>query len=318
MYATGLHMVLSSVLTRSLEVLVYQPPERHQHGSLSGDQRPAVAAAAVILYVMKVSPSRASAERVDPATPSETIVALLERSGREEVPIRKTFLQQGAGRVRTPGPIAALVRSHDERALDFYLLAHAVCSAGDFDVTLAAGVWGRAILLSNSSSSRSTVSKAFRRLEDLKLLSRSRDGSRSKVTLLDESGNGESYRHPASGTQRYLRLPHAYWGDEWHLKLGLRAKAMMLIALSLDDGFVLPIEKAPDWYGISADTANRGLLDLRNVGLLDVEKRTKKAPLSPEGIAQDFHYTLNPPFGPRRQPIAIVTNIATGAKRRTG
>ena len=92
----------------------------------------------------------------------------------------------------------------------------------------------------------------------------------------------------------------------------------MLIALSLDDGFILPIEKAPDWYGISADTANRGLLDLRKAGLLDVEKRTKKAPLSPEGIAQDFHYTLNPPFGPRRQPIAIVTNIAIGAKRRTG
>ena len=90
-------MVLSSVLTRRLEVLLYQPPERHQRGSLRGDQRPAVATATVILYVMKVSPSRASAERVDPATPLETIVALLERSGRQEVPIRKTFLQQALG-----------------------------------------------------------------------------------------------------------------------------------------------------------------------------------------------------------------------------
>ena len=171
--------------------------------------------------------------------------------------------------------------------------------------------------LSNSPSGRSTVSKAFRRLEESKLLARSRDRSRSKVTLLDESGNGEPYLHPASRSQLYLKLPHAYWVDGWHVKLSLRAKAMFLIALSLDDGFVLPIERARDWFGISADTANRGLLDLRNGGLLEVEKRVKTAPLAPEGIAQDYHYTLEPPFGPRRQTIASVTGIGASAKRRT-
>lgn len=88
---------------------------------------------------------------------------------------------------------------------------------------------------------------------------RGRDGSRSKVTLLEESGNGESYRHPAAGPQRYLKLPHAYLSEERHLKFGPRAKAMMMIAVSLDDGFVFPIEKAPEWCGISADTANRGI-----------------------------------------------------------
>ena len=266
---------------------------------------------------MKVSSSKASEERVGPATPLETIAAVLERSGRTEVPIRKTFVQQGVGRARTPGPIASLVRNHDERATDLYLLAHAVCSAGEFDVTLAASLWCRTISLSNSQSSRSTVSKAFRRLEDLRLLARSRDRSRSKVTLLDESGDGAPYVHPASVKQVYLKLPHQYWTEEWHMKLGLRAKAMLMIALSLDDEFFLPIEKVPDWYGISADTANRGLLDLQNAGLLDVEKRTKKAPLAPEGIAQDFHYTLQPPFGPRRQPIAVVTSISKSVKRRT-
>ena len=32
----------------------------------------------------------------------------------------------------------------------------------------------------------------------------------------------------------------------------------------------------------TADTANRGLLDLRNAGLLDVEERIKTAPLASE------------------------------------
>jgi len=210
----------------------------------------------------------------------------------------------------------SLVRSHDERALDLYLLAHAVCSGGDYDVTLPAAVWARAIALSNSASGRSTTSKAFRRLEELGVISRSRDGSRSKITLLDEGGSGDPYAHPGPGKEPYLKLPHVYWTAGWHHKLGLRAKAVLLIALSLDDGFVLPIERAPDWYGISADTANRGLLDLRGAGLLDVEERIKTAPLAPEGIAQDYHYTLQSPFGPLRQPLATVTSLAKGSKRQ--
>lgn len=256
------------------------------------------------------------------ATQADTIMALLERSNRSEVPIRKTFLQQGAGKVRIPGPVATLIRNHDERALDLYLLVHAVCSAGDFDITLPAGAWARAIGLANNASGKSTVSKAFRRLEDLRLLRRARDGSRAKVTLLDESGQLDDsddllpYVHPAPLKQQYLKLPHAYWEDFWHLRLDLRAKAVLLIALSLDDGFTLPIERAPDWYGISADTANRGLQDLRTHGLLDLDISTKKAPLAPEGLTQVYRYTLKAPLGPLRKPVATVTTIKK--KRATG
>ena len=242
-------------------------------------------------------------------------MALLERSNRSEVPIRKTFLQQGTGKVRIPGPVATLLRNHDERALDLYLLVHAVCSAGDFDITLPAGAWARAIGLGNNASGKSTVSKAFRRLEELRLLKRTRDGSRAKVTLLDESGrldesdNPDPYLHPAPLKQRYLKVPHAYWEEAWHLKLDLRAKVVLLIALSLDDGFTLPIERAPDWYGISADTANRGLQDLRTFGLVDLDISTKKAPLAPDGLTQVYRYTLKAPFGPLRKPVATVTTL---------
>jgi hypothetical protein len=249
-------------------------------------------------------------------------MALLERSNRSELPIRKTFLQQGAGKVRIPGPVATLIRNHDERALDLYLLVHAVCSAGDFDITLPAGAWARAIGLGNTASGRSTVSKAFRRLEELRLLTRARDGSRAKVTLLDESGQVDDsgnllpYVHPGSLKHQYLKLPHSYWEESWHLRLDLRAKAVLLIALSLDDGFTLPIERAPDWYGISADTANRGLQDLRTHGLLELDISTKKAPLAPDGLTQVYRYTLKAPFGPLRKPVATVTKLKT--KKATG
>ena len=37
--------------------------------------------------------------------------------------------------------------------------------------------------------------------------------------------------------------------------------------MSLMPPFVLPAERGPQWYGISADTIDRGLRQLRNEGL---------------------------------------------------
>lgn len=102
-------------------------------------------------------------------TQAETIAAFLERSKRADVPIRKTFVQQGQGKVRDPGPIASLVSNHDERALDLYLLAHAAASADPFDIVLPADTWARALGMSATASARSAVSKTFRRLELLGL-----------------------------------------------------------------------------------------------------------------------------------------------------
>jgi hypothetical protein len=34
---------------------------------------------------------------------------------------------------------------------------------------------------------------------------------------------------------------------------------MLLIALSLPDGFRQPYDRAPDWYGVSFDSAEEGL-----------------------------------------------------------
>lgn len=243
-------------------------------------------------------------------TQQDTIHELLERSKRTELPIRKTFLQQGTGRVRTPGPLAELCRRQDERALGLYLLFHAAASAHPYDVVLPAGVWARAIgLAPTSASARSGVSKALRRLEDLRLIRRERAGNRSRVVLLDESGTGEDYTHPAECGERYLKLPYAYWEAGWYLHLELPAKVVLLIALGLNDAFPLPAERARDWYGISPDTAQRGLAELEGHGLIDVDQRFKRAPLSETGWTAEHRYTLQPPFGPQRRAVATVTKL---------
>ena len=264
-----------------------------------------MASGAAILPGMSTTPPKASQ--------ADTIAALLDRSKRTDVPIRKTFVQQGRGRLRDPGPIADLCSHHDERGLDLYLLFHGTASAEPFDVVLPSPTWARAIGLDNTASARSAVSKAFTRLVDLQLVERgARAGNRSRIVLLDEGGHGEPYSHPGRSRERYLKLPHAYWAEHWHLALSLPGKVVLLIALSLDDGFPLPIEQARGWYGISPDTMQRGLAELENLNLLDVDVQYKPAPLAPEGYTQDRHFTLKAPFGPLRQPLATVTKLQTG------
>lgn len=73
---------------------------------------------------------------------------------------------------------------------------------------------------------------------------------------------------------------------------------MLLIARTMGNEFRMPTESAPDWYGISADSAYRGLHGLQTHGLLSIEKRYKEAPLSPQGYTAENRYTLQAPFGP--------------------
>ena len=230
------------------------------------------------------------------ATPKDTVEALLDSGNRRSggVPLRKTFVQKGSRTAPEPGPLASLVRNGDQRGLDTYLLLKAVASAPPFNSHRSAAVWARALRYTGVSADEQTVSRIWRRLERLRLVTRSKHGRLANVTLLREDGSGEPYVLPATAGDPYLQLPVAYWRDEdqWCSKLGLPAKAMLLVALSLPPPFVLPVEKAPQWYGISADTAQRGLASLQKHDVLKVARTPKRAPLAPKGFTYDSRYTL--------------------------
>jgi hypothetical protein len=238
-----------------------------------------------------------------PATGRETIAALLARSRRDAVPLRRTFVQQGTPRQPVPGPLSEFVRRHDDRALELYLLFRAVASAPPWNVDASTRLWARTLDLGATRSAVSAVSRAWRRLEVYRLVKRQRArGQLSIVALLDD-GSGGPYAHPSAQGRRepYFKLPFAYWANEeaWHRRLNLAETAMLLIALSLADDFVLPYRMARRWYGVSPDTAERGLRGLQDRGLLQSEIAYKSAPLAPAGYAEERRYTLLPPFGPR-------------------
>jgi hypothetical protein len=247
-----------------------------------------------------------------------TLEYYLRRSGRQSLPLDRRFAQRRVDNNRpAPGPLAEFVRRGRETALDQYLFLHALASSDAedrYDARLPATTWARAnggyfdpdtgVL---EPAALHAVSRNWRFLEERDLIERERAGRRARVWLLADDGSGEPYEHPGEGAEGkqledgpgYIQLPYAYWLERWHERLSLSAKAVLLIAMTLGDGFALPYARFHDWYGMSASTGERGLTELRDNKLLHREQHRRKDPESPVGFADVYHYELLPPFGPR-------------------
>lgn len=242
----------------------------------------------------------------EPATEDETRTHLLVRSKRPFAPIYKGFVQNPDKKAaKREGPLAQFIRNGDLRGLRAFLFLHAIISSGDgengWSTTLPLSVWARVFdttKAAGKSSASTAATKVLTRLAARKLVARERNGRARQVTvtLLRPDGSGQPYTRPDGTSDRFLKLSNEFWTGHWYEQLDLPATAMLLVALHEKPGFELPTEWMPDWYGFSADTAERGLKTLHDLGLLDVQKRVKKAPLSPTGATQVNVYTLVGPF----------------------
>lgn len=233
------------------------------------------------------------------ATRQETLETFLKDAKRTALPLRNTFVQKGTQRRPRPGPLADIVRSGSDRILELYLIAHAIAAKRPFNVARDARVWGRMVGMPETASTSSSVSKAWRWLEEHDLVLVGRAGRLADVTILRDDGSGKKYTHPSKTGERYFKLPFDYWFDGWNERLSVPAKAMLLVALSLQDDFPLPGAKAAPWYGISEATAERGLRELRRADVLNSRFEYKVAPRAPSGRTRQRYYTLRPPFGPK-------------------
>lgn len=239
-----------------------------------------------------------------PPTRDVTVNQILERSGRAQVPIRNTFVQQRVDGKAVAGPLARIVRRGVASALEQYLLLHAWASSdettGDFDVVADSRVWARALGLAPDDAGRRTVLRNWQALSEAGVVRAKRAGRLVKVTLLREDGTKTRYGHP--GEERdsdYFKLSHAYWTEGVADRLELPGRAMLLVAYTLGDWFWMPAEHASSWYGFSTSTIERGLRELRREGVLEHQWHWKEAPLSPLGWTRENYYRLLPPFGPK-------------------
>jgi len=229
-----------------------------------------------------------------PRTRLQTVEDLLEQSGRSAAPIRRAFVQSGRGASSGPGPLAAFAHAHDARALDAFLLLHAVASAEPWDCTYPSRVWVRALGLGKAAekaSAQAAVSKTMRRLAGRDLVRVSRAGRLSCVTLLHEDGSGQPYTRPRTKEDPWFNVPYSYWSSGLSERLTLAGKTMYLIAQTLAPSFYLPYGSAPAWYGVSPKTAQRGLAELLKAQLLTKEEKYEVNISSETGWAVRTRYT---------------------------
>lgn len=231
--------------------------------------------------------------------------------------------------------LGRLVTAHQERAFDAYALLIAVEPALAPDSPIAAAVWARA--LSDNPSSAAAMSRVWLQLERRGLVTRRRAKGHAVILPRREDGRAAYARPGVAGSRKdssgwprndwYFVVPHAYWIDGHDQRLSLAGKAMLFISLqatSAKASFYLPYDRAPQWYGVSGDTVQRGLRELRRAGLLREIFQKIAAPLSPTGTTTRVHYSLLGPFSTdarhklQRATTKAVRAKATRAAKSTG
>ena len=247
------------------------------------------------------------------ASADETLADLLKRSRRNSVPIRRVFLQLPD---RRPGPLAGFVEGRRGLGLDLWLLLHSGASSAPWDVRQPAMSWARMLDLPQTTGSETTISRNWSWLEQQKLIRTERDHRMRKVTLLKEDGSGEEFDRATGKDRGFFKLPYAYFTDRVHSELKLPGKAALLICLAQKPTFQLPTEAASKWYGVSPDTLQRGLDELRELDLIKVWSRTKKAPRARYGFTHVNHYALQGAFA--RAPLDTTDTIAAAVAEITG
>lgn len=251
------------------------------------------------------------------ATGLDTRTAVLKRSVRANVPVRKTFVQAPRGSASRHGPLKEFVTGRDLRGLKAYLLIVAACSSGKdgWSTRHDSAVWARLMDIHTTATdqaARTGAWRALKRLQDRKLITCTRSGTLITATLLREDGSGAPYERPvgASDEDLYLQIPSTFWTKGYDEAVDLPALALLLVVLREKNWSSFPAEKASDWYGWSADTHERGLKKLTDLGLVERRKYFTKAPLSPTGVTMAYQYQRTAAMRPRKARKKTTTPAA--------
>ncbi len=251
------------------------------------------------------------------ATGADTRKALLDRSRWLGAPISNSFVQLPRGKATDarPGKLAPFIKNGDKRGLLAYLFLLSINSSGasseGWSTTLPLPTWARALGTDKDAGDAAVtnaVTKTFRRLEAHDLIAREvvrgpSGGRQVRVTLLSIDGSGQEYSRPRS---HFFTLHRRFWDDDWPAQLDLPAIAMLLVLLKEKPWVPLPAERMPQWYGWSADTAERGFRQLLRKGLVDKRLVARTAPLSPTGLTTTAHYKLTDTLAPAKSATPTV------------
>lgn len=246
----------------------------------------------------KTIPGRFSASDASSRTPSPNALAaadaLAQRGKGRSAQLRRIFIERAD--IGMPTPLARMIRGGrgGEVRLKTYMSMLFIAGKSPHDVSYPARAWATLLNLEEPETKGARrINEAISWLEVNRFVTVANNpGHPSRVTLLDESGDGNAYQlpgevynklRPTSGTEaakrnRYIKVPPQFWTSGWLAILSTPAVCMYLVLLcaqtseQVSEVWFSP-DQAQKLYALSADTRSRGLAELREAGLVSVRRK---------------------------------------------
>ncbi|WP_217583748.1 helix-turn-helix domain-containing protein [Microbacterium sp. GbtcB4] len=267
------------------------------------------------------STEAASGEEIA-ATSAETRAEMTRLAARGYTQLRHVLVQLPDAKKPRASTAARALSARKHRALLLYILL-LTCWPWLKKRTypLEADVWVRALESKTGHTwSTSTLSRAWADLVEMGLVTKEREGRLVRVTPRREDGAAE-YAEPGGRTDRwntYFVLPDEFWNEEWFAKLSMPALVMFLVIAketNNKDEVWLNYDRADEWYGIKAKSAQNGLTELVALGLAHRRTERIKAKLSPTGETVRMWYSLTGVFG-HTSRAALQTRAKKATRKR--
>ena len=214
-----------------------------------------------------------------PRTP-DTAQKAADRARQRKAPVSKVFIRSTDD---SEPPLAHCLRGGRGGQVRLKLYLSMLWQAGGHPhkVSFPAVWWADLLGLPDPEDNGvRRIHDAIRWLAKTRLIKvESKAGMPSDVTLLEESGNGTEYVHPAKVRRPYVKLPPELWTKGWLATLSAPALAILLILRDQerqkpsDDGIWIAPSIAKKFYSLSPDTWTRGTKELSKQGVIDVERR---------------------------------------------
>jgi DNA-binding transcriptional ArsR family regulator len=255
-------------------------------------------------------------DTAEAATSAETRERITMYSARGYAVYRHVLVQLPDRDAERESTLGRMVTARQRRELLLYML---ILTAWPWlqkrEKPFPSDVWTRALSIDDDERdattrknaltwSPSTLSRSWKTLENLGLIEPrgKREDRWVRITPRREDAS-DAYSIPAGRTDhynRYFTLPDRFWLGGDFARLALPGLAMLLIIAKETSNKAevwLTQESVAKWYGISRSTVQSGLKELTEAGLLHTRVKTIKAPLSPNGITKQIHYSLTGDYG---------------------
>jgi predicted transcriptional regulator len=212
--------------------------------------------------------------------------AAADKWARGYFQLRGVFVQKPENVSNRASTLASLVTARQHRALVLYLMLISVWPwLHDDKVPLEAHVWMNLVHSRSPKPastrrsllwSESTLSRTWKYLVKVGLVEKKR-GAKGRLKVAPRMEDASApYEFPTGakgvGREMYFVVPDRFWIEEDFARLALPGLAVLLVILKETNKapeFRVTHEQIADWYGLSRSTVDKGLAELRAIGVLE-------------------------------------------------